>query len=103
MDKFNNEVDVKELDIEDLVDDEKLGHLPKQINKDYWVRYPIQMKKNEHWLMQEVFVGMEGPYAVATWNVNGIGDAKVWRDAKPGRKLFWKLVMEQLTEVLEQT
>jgi hypothetical protein len=70
-------------------------------NPDYWVRHPIAMKPNDNWLMSEVFIGMEGPYASTIFNVNQVGVAKAWRDAKKGRRLFWKLVMEQWTEVLE--
>ena len=70
-------------------------------NPEYWVRHPIAMKPNENWLMSEVFIGMEGPYAQTIFNVNQVGIAKAWRDSKPGRRLFWKLVMEQWTEVLE--
>jgi len=90
--KFKNEVDVK---IEDL------PHKQDAHNPEYWVRHPIQMKPNDDWMMQECFIGMEGPYAKTIFNVNSIGHAKAWRDSKPGRRLFWKLVLEQFTEVLE--
>ena len=90
--RFANEVKVK-------IDD--LPRLQDAQNPEYWVRHPIQMEPNENWMMQECFVGMEGPYAICIFNVNSIGHAKTWRDAKPGRRLFWKLVLEQLTEVLE--
>lgn len=78
-----------------------LPHVQDVNNPEYWVRHPIAMKPNENWLMSEVFIGMEGPYAQTIFNVNQVGIAKAWRDSKPGRRLFWKLVMEQWTEVLE--
>ena len=81
-----------------------VGDLPTNVdanNPEFWVRHPIAMKPNENWLMSEVFIGMEGPYAQTIFNVNQVGTAKAWRDSKKGRRLFWKLVMEQWTEVLE--
>ena len=81
-----------------------IGDLPTNVdanNPEFWVRHPIAMKPNENWLMSEVFIGMEGPYAQTIFNVNQVGIAKAWRDSKKGRRLFWKLVLEQWTEVLE--
>ncbi len=65
---------------------EDLPHKQDANNPEYWVRHPIAMKPNENWLMSEVFIGMEGPYASTIFNVNQVGVAKAWRDTKEGRK-----------------
>lgn len=71
---------------------------------DQWKNYPIAQTPNENWSMMNIILGFDGLYMVQTWPAEyaGVVAAKQWRDAVPGRKIFIRKVLEQITEIQEE-
>jgi hypothetical protein len=71
-------------------------------NPDQWEKFPMALKPNESWSLMQLMMGFEGAYMTQTWDTSKVVEAKMWRDAKPGRKLFFRKTLEQITEVQEE-